>query len=465
MVALVGVSLVFLGLASRAPDKFGLLILLAGVGLVAVITGLLSPMVAASYFLVCVFFRLAVPADLTPVDPFVPAYGGFVLAVGIEWWRHRRALPPIGLIATTIGLYVAWNIGSMLAPHPYPAVFPATGETLPLVRFLLIGAIMPLSSILLGAMAFGSRRSIRWLLLVLLAFSAYSALVSILQFYGPSALVWPRYIVEAPGWEGRAVGVFNQPVVNGLVLVLGFLGALLVASHSSESRVLRAGAGGLAVACAVGIYLTHTRSAYLSFAIVVFLGVLLARGWRRGFVVTGALMLLGVASTWSTLVSDDRESGGVGSTNEVFDRLNMIATSLWAVGEKPVLGWGLGRFPAVNTYFHQQWSPAIPWNRGYGYASHFDVLGIAVELGLIGLALWLLMMGVVIVRLLASLRELPPGVHDQSFGLFALLALLTLLITGLTVDLRFFDFPNIVVMLLVGAVIGRANRRRREDSA
>ncbi|WP_445256061.1 O-antigen ligase family protein [Nocardioides aurantiacus] len=460
-----GLILLFLGLAAIYPERFGLLVLLGGLGLTAVVTGLSSPMVAATYFLLTVFFRLAVPDGLVPVDPFLLAFAGLAAAVGIDRWRHRRPLPSIGLILAAIGLYVAWNIGSMLAPHTYPAIFPETGESLALPRFLLIGAVMPLSCFLFGALAFGGRRSVRWLLLLVLASSAYSALVSVLQFYGPS-LVWPRYIADAPGWEGRAVGVFNQPVVNGLVLVLGYVAGLLVASHAGQSRVARIAAGTVAVACCFGVYLTHTRSAWLSFAFVVLLGAVLARGWRTGFVLTAGVTALTVAASWSTFTSDDRDAGGVGSTNEVFDRLNMIATALWAVGEKPLLGWGIGRFPVVNTYFHQQWSPSIPWNRGYGYASHFDVLGVAVELGLVGLALWMLMMGLVAARLISSLQQLPAQEMDgQPFAVFALLALVTLLITGLTVDLRFFDFPNIVVLLLVGAVIGRVDRLRRGDSS
>lgn len=465
MVALGGLGLLLLGAAWGDPGRFGLLVLVGGVGLAAVVTGLSSPLVAATYFLLTVFFRLAIPEGLSPIDPFVLAFAGLVLAVGIDVWRHRRPLPAIGLIATAVGLYVAWNIGSMLAPHTYPAIFPQTGEALALPRFLLIGAVMPLACLLFGAIGFGSRRAIRLLLLLVLAFAGYSALVSVLQFYGPS-LVWPRYVVASPGWEGRAVGVFNQPVVNGLVMVLGYLAGLLVAAHADVRWLLRVAAGSVAVACCAGIYLTHTRSAYLSFAVVVLLGCVVARGWRTGFVLTAAATVVGVAASWSTLTSEDRSAGGVGSANEIHDRLNMIATSVWAVGERPLLGWGLGRFPVVNTYHHEQWSPSIPWNRGYGLASHFDALGIAVELGLLGLTLWLAMMGLVATRLLAALRHLPPGrLHERPFAVFALLALLTLLITGLTVDLRFFDFPNIVVLLVVGAVIGRDDRLRRRGRA
>ena len=43
------------------------------------------------------------------------------------------------------------------------------------------------------------------------------------------------------------------------------------------------------------------------------------------------------------------------------------------------------------------------------------------------------------------------GMYGRPLGLTALLCLVAQTITGLTVDLRFFDFPNIIVMLLAGA--------------
>jgi hypothetical protein len=45
---------------------------------------------------------------------------------------------------------------------------------------------------------------------------------------------------------------------------------------------------------------------------------------------------------------------------------------------------------------------------------------------------------------------------NRPFALTALMSVVALITTGLTVDLRFFDFPNIVVWMLAGSAIGRA---------
>jgi O-antigen ligase len=326
-------------------------------------------------------------------------------------------------------------------------------------RLVFIGIVMPLAMFVVGRTIFSRDRSVRPLLWMLIAAGAYSAFVSIVQFHGPAWLAWPRYIVDAPTWEKRANGVFNQPVVNGLVLIVGFLAAMLVASHGSESRIRTASATVVLVASAYAVYLTHTRAVWLAFALVLVIGAASRARFRQGYALSLAVMVIAVVVNWSTFTSADRAAGGVGSPSEVHDRLNAIATSWWAVQREPLTGWGIGRFPSVNTYHHQAWSPTVPWERGYGISSHLDVLGILVELGVIGVAMWLAVLVLVAFNLARAIRRLPPqGIGNRAFALSAALAFMALLVTGLTVDLRFFDFPNIVVWLLVGAAIGRADR-------
>jgi O-antigen ligase len=283
--------------------------------------------------------------------------------------------------------------------------------------------------------------------------------VSILEFSAPR-LVWPRYIVEHPNWVGRAVGVPNQPVVNGLILIVGFLAAVLLVSTGTEPRRLRVCAAVVAAASLVGIYLTHTRVVWLAFGLVVAAAIVAAKGFRTGFVLVGTATVGLVLMNWSRFASSDRSAGGVGSEHEILDRLNTFTTSIWAFEQEPLVGWGIGRFTAVNTYHHQQFSPGVPWFNGYGIPSHLDGLGVLVELGLIGLVLWLAVLVLLYRQLVSAVRRLSgAGLTGRPFGITALLCLVAQTTTGLTVDLRFFDFPNMMVMLLAGAAIGVARQR------
>lgn len=456
VIGLAGIGVVMLGLLVRTPAHFGLLLSIGAVALLGVWLGLRNPVLAATYLLMATFFRLAIPSDTLPVDPFLIAFGGVLASTWLWMEPRRRRLSELRVdpLVCAIALYLTWNVMSMVLPHLYAPGAPLDLQPFSVQRFIVIGTLMPLVMFLVGGWIFVTERAIRVLLWSMVSAAAYSALVSILQFAAPG-LVWPRYIVSNTAWPGRAVGIFNQPVVNGLVLIVGFLAAVLIASHAAEPRLLRACAAAVAAASACGLYLTHTRAVWLSFVIVVLVGAVAGRSQRRGFVLTLAVMGLAVASNWKTFTSSDRSAGGVGSANEVQDRLNTIATSGWAFEREPWTGWGIGRFAAVNTYHHQQYSAEIPWQRGFGIPSHLDALGILVELGIIGLGCWLVVLFLIYSRLVRATCRLPAGdMYGRPLGLTATLCLVAQSATGLTVDLRFFDFPNIIVMLMAGAAIG-----------
>ena len=146
---------VTLGLAVLVPGRLGPLLFLAAVGLVAVALGLRSPVVACVYLLVTTFFRLAIPTGTFPVDPFLPAFAGVIVAAWL-WskpWQRRLGGAPVDPITCAIGLYIAWNVLSMVTAHAYPAGTPLDPRPFSMVRFVLIGTVMPLTMFLRGAPA------------------------------------------------------------------------------------------------------------------------------------------------------------------------------------------------------------------------------------------------------------------------------------------------------------------------
>lgn len=437
-------------------------VLLAACALAGLVWVWVSPLAAVVLLLFATFLRLAVPVPDLPIDFMTMAFFGVLASVAIG--LLRGAVPPlrIGAVEIVVVLFVVWNIASAITPHALRAIEAGTGREFGVWRFILTGTVIPLAAFLVGRHVLGTERAVRAVFWTVIWFTGYSATTAIMQFYGPPALVWPPYILSSKSWPDRAVGIFDQPVMNGMLIVIGFVVCLHVARHHRGlwQQVLAYSVALLAVA---GIYLTYTRAVWLAFGLVLVLGAVLARGSRFPYAALVTAAVVAIVVSWSTFTSADRGSGGVGSEGEVEDRLNSMATSFWAISEEPLVGWGIGRFMQVNSHHHQQWAPDVNWFRGLGAASHHNELGIAVELGLIGLALWLTILVLVARLVVRSMRALPKtGMRGRGLGLVGFLAFVVLLTIGATVDLRFLDFAQLLVLLIVGMAIGVAERGAQE---
>jgi O-antigen ligase len=434
-------------------------------GVVALALGLCalgSPVAATILLLVVMFLRIPIKAMAAlPVELFLAVFGALVVATVLWLDRTPERLRGVGAIGWTMALFVAWNFYSMVAPHEYPAVDVLLAEVLSVPRLIVIGTLIPFAMFVIGRYAFDRTSAVRALLWTILALAAYSAAVSIMPFTGLGAFVWPHYIVvvERPGWAGRAVGIFNQPVVNGMVLALGIAIAMLIISRRTEPTWQRCIAFVIAVGAGAGLYETHTRAAWMGGVAVLVIGTLLAKGSRQWYASVLVLLLAFVAANWATFTSDDRAAGGVGSQGEVESRLNDIQTALWAFTRKPLEGWGVGRFQSVNSYHHQQWAPDTTWSLGLGEVSHQNELAILAELGLIGLALWICVLALIAVRLARAYRTLPE--HDlcgKPLAVLSIMGMAILVCAGMTVDLRYFEFAITIILMLVGITVGWADR-------
>lgn len=451
---------VVLGLAVSAPSDVG--VLLAG-GAVAAGVGLLAlgnPLLALLLVFGASFLRTP-QKEFVSMEALTPCFYAMVLALAIAVAQRARELPRLGAVEWLMTTYIVWNILSMWLPHEYEAIDPITGASIDVWRWIFGGVLLPLVVYVVAKAVLTDENAVKWVLWITVAMAAYSAWVSIMQFHGPDWAVWPSYIVDSPNWKGRANGVFNQPVVNGMILVMGYVVSLFLASRPDTPRWLRWGLWGLAAACAYSVYLTHTRASLLALVVVVGLGIVFAKHWRRAFVVSGLLGLAGVAANAATFFSDDRSAGGIGSSNEVYDRLNIMATSLRAVAEHPFIGIGIGRFQTYNTWEHTVWSQEIDWNRGLGIISHENELGIAAELGIPGLLMWLGILVTVFWALWRALHELPENsLLGRPLALVGGMAMVVLVVNGVTVDLRLLDFASMMPFLYAGMVVGQLDRFR-----
>ena len=390
-----------------------------------------------------------------------------LLVVGVALAIRAVRLPRPGAVELLMLAYLAWVLLSLVLPHEYEAVDPNTGQDATIFQSVLRGVLLPFVVYLIARIVLVGEHTVRWLLWSVVGMTAYSAWVSIAPVHGLAALVWPRFIVDAPSWPGRAVGVFDQPVTNGLLLVIGIVVCLLLASRDGVRPVARVVLYGVVVVSTYAVYLTHTRAAVFGLVTAVVLGGLFARGWRAGFVAVGALGALSILSKGaSTLVSPDRAAGGFGSPAEVYDRLNLAATAVHAIKDQPLVGIGLDRFAMYDTYQHAAWSDGVDWSRGQGLIAHENELGIAAEVGLPGLALWLAVLVAVAVLLHRVVRGTAPRqLMGAPLALTGGIAMAVMVVNGTTVDLRPLEFATMLPFVLAGAAVGVLDRRPASEPA
>jgi O-antigen ligase len=449
------VALAAVGLAVAGRLDPGLAMAVVAVGAWGAWVVARRPVLAVVLLLTALFLRGLPEFSALPVQPHTLALLGVLGATAVAALTGALPVPRLGRTELLMACYLGWNALSLLTPHAFSTDNAATGLDGSARGLVQFAVVVPFLLYLVGRMLGDRERLVRAVLWTVLGLGGYSALVSILQFTGPARLVWPRYIVDSPGWHGvRAVGVFNQPVENGLVVLVGLAAAGYLAGRPGAGRRDRLVAALFAPPALVAVYLTHTRAVYLALVLVLVLGAW-ALPRLRTLLLCGLLAAaLFVGATWQAFSSDDRAAGGVASTRELDDRLNLGYTALWAVAHEPLTGWGLGRFSQVNTVHHQQWSPDIDWFGGYGYAAHDTELAVAAELGVVGVGLWVALLAGIVVALVRSVRTRPGA--PRAPAELALVAVAAWLVVGTTVDSRYLGFSTAVVFLLAG--LGRGAR-------
>ena len=257
------------------------------------------------------------------------------------------------------------------------------------------------------------------LLGVLVALGGYLGVTALLETVGPDALIVPSYITDPSIGRhlDRARGPFTEAGANGLMLFFCGVAATVAVMTWRDVRARRIAALVVGL-CALGVLLTLTRAAWLGCVGGTFAMLLAARETRRYIphvAVAGAVgALLAFALIPGLEASADRRAN---DQYPLWDRKNSNAAAMRMLAEKPVLGFGWGRWRTDSWEYYRQ-SPDYPLT--FVDNVHNVYLANAVELGLLGLLLWLAVVGMVAGG--AILRRGPPAVRPWKLGLVGLVA-------------------------------------------
>lgn len=241
-------------------------------------------------------------------------------------------------------------------------------------------------------------------------------------------------VVQAEGLRWlRAYGLLPHPNILGGLLVVGILATVGWALSMPESKLARSG-WRLIVPLAMLVLLlwllglTFSRAAWLGLAAAG--GIFLLLVWRRVshrrlMLLGGVALLTGLAFTALYFPYLSARAAVTESIEQrsVADRIVYSDMAWQAIGESPILGWGMGNFPWRASYYLTFTDFDLR-----GQQVHHIYLAAWAELGIIGLSLFL---AALILGLTASIRRpaaadspAPITNHQPPVTRFALLAAL-----------------------------------------
>jgi O-antigen ligase len=220
---------------------------------------------------------------------------------------------------------------------------------------------------------------------VFMAMAFYFAITGIAQHYKVAWLVWPSYILDPSIGltPDRARGPLLNTADQGWVLLGGAaLACMKIPRAHGLAKLLLASLLGI---CSLATYFTYTRGSWLAFALGLSIAAWLRRrdgGMRIVFALLGVLLLLtltGFASHLSfyepTLFSRRQ--------NTVEYRKGAMAVAWDVFKTSPVVGVGYGTFG--NNLEQYESTGSLNLDDG----NHNLYLGLAAELGIVGLSLYL----------------------------------------------------------------------------
>lgn len=206
------------------------------------------------------------------------------------------------------------------------------------------------------------------------------------------------------GDEFRAViGPFSTPGPLAFYMTL-VLTVALVAFLEARLVAARVAIGALMAAAGACLLLTYTRSAWIAFAVAV---IAIAVLRYRRLLVVGFIGLVLAAVALPTLAGKVQQRFGdltsrnqANSGNSLDWRRGQWGPLLQFGYAKPLTGEGFGSYPRLTVEhfgIHNRDYPTIsdtahPTTSSRGFLSHNDYVRTFVELGLPGLALWVLML-------------------------------------------------------------------------
>jgi len=305
------------------------------------------------------------------------------------------------------------------------------------------------------ALLFALLRRVRWtpeLLLacfvLVVALAVIFAGIGFVEYSGRHLLLNPK-VVAANQFDNyfRVNSLFFDPSIYGRFLALVMIAATVAVLWSERRRDVLVGAAVLLWLLG-GLVTSFSQSSIT--ALLVGLAVLAALRWRVRPTLYACAGLLGVTALFLLLAPRASHVGVGGSpsaNNATSGRYALVVNGLRLFADRPLQGWGPGSFSLQYTRHN-----AVTAQNATS-ASHTIPVTVAAEQGVVGLALYLALLGAAFLTLFASAARRSPA-RIAIAAAFAALVVHTLTYAD------FLEDPMTWTLLGVGVALAEGRPRR-----
>jgi O-antigen ligase len=222
----------------------------------------------------------------------------------------------------------------------------------------------------------------------------------------------------------RLTSTIRDPNVLAAILVAGFSLAVAAFLALRGAPGPRLAAGIAAALCAAALLLTGSRGGIISFGAALVMAVLVGGRWR-GRVAVLALAMAAVTAAYITIYAppEIQERFGAATQGEIQQQEGRF--TLWAVAwrvveDEPVRGVGVGNFKEVSGEYVLAPGTVFRTDRVIDEPAvvHNAYLQVQAEMGVIGLALYLAVLGTSLACGVVAAREFERR-GDRAMGIMA----------------------------------------------
>ncbi len=362
---------------------------------------------------------------------------GLVLLVILNVLAERRSLK-IGLPEVLLALYAIYTAGSV-------AFFSSNlrGDSLTALDRVLL----PLAMYFLAKHLVDRPERLTSILSVLLFVALLQSAVAIAGSIPSLSGFLPRIWFTR---SDRFTGSLGNPVAFGTTLLVTLVLLNHFQRYTSDART-RSLIKLVSVVGAVTIALTFSRSVWIGAALVLLLSVTLHRNTVKSII---PLALLTVGLLFSGFLAQDAAYARqrFSDSETIYGRIGRIQASFHMFEVHPIFGWG---YRQMDTHF-VEYLRQIPYFVQINYVggvSHFTLLTILVEFGVVGLALYVVPIFLILKRSVRAARMMPrQGFWSRELVAVIWISIVVFLWTSSTMDMKYFPFALSLFWFLLGAL-------------